>query len=183
MLVRVSRNPDKHATETGLKLSLASRRNTPQKNYLRTLSEHGYEIGTGVAGQYADHYHRGFTDLAYCPAGLRLQVGEVLSTGILHLAEPRVWLRKIQFDGPFFFMKYFAEIEHVCPVPDKYTHENASWRSIPAQPALIGEPWQLSTTLVDPRSMSVTRMKISLDGSGLRILSSGPCDVSIEVNE
>lgn len=91
------------------------------KSYLRSLKDHGFEMGVGHQGTYDAHAHAGFTDLAFAPGGIRLHHTAEPLSGRLHLSSPGSWFGPIEFLSDFWFAKFFESARSVCPVPDKIT--------------------------------------------------------------
>lgn len=112
-------NPDAaSATAKVLSISevLASRAGKP---YLTSLASHGYEMGVGRAGEYAAHAHRGFTDIAFAPGGMRVRGCGGWLAGSVHITAPGHWFGPLEFLSGFWFIKFFESASAVCSVPDK----------------------------------------------------------------
>jgi hypothetical protein len=91
------------------------------KPYLTSLASHGYEMGVGSPGRYAAHAHRGFTDIAFAPGGLRVRGAAGWLTGSVHISCPGQWFGPLEFESGFWFLKFFESAGSVCSVPDKIT--------------------------------------------------------------
>jgi hypothetical protein len=89
------------------------------KNYMAHVDPDGYEMGVGWAGRYDAHAHRGFTDIAFAPGGLRIETGAGMLEGRVHVTQPGHWFGPIEFHSDFWFVKFFESAERVCQVPDK----------------------------------------------------------------
>jgi hypothetical protein len=89
------------------------------KNYMAHLDPDGFEMGVGWAGRYDAHAHRGFTDIAFAPGGLRIETEAGPLEGRVHVTQPGHWFGPIEFASNFWFVKFFESGERVCPVPEK----------------------------------------------------------------
>jgi hypothetical protein len=96
-----------------------------EKVYLKHLCSDGFEMGLGLRGKYHPHAHRGFTDVAFAPGGLRISTPNGQLNGLIHIVPPGSWFGPIEFMSDFWFLKFFASERDICEVPDKLTDPTA----------------------------------------------------------
>lgn len=76
-------------------------------------------MGVGRAGIYRAHAHRGFTDVAFAPGGMRVGEGPEAKKDRVHVTSPGNWFGPLEFYSNFWFLKLFTDRDFVCEIPDK----------------------------------------------------------------
>jgi hypothetical protein len=148
------------------------------KFYMAHLDPDGFEMGVGWAGRYDAHAHRGFTDIAFAPAGLRVETEAGPLEGRVHVTQPGHWFGPIEFRGDFWFVKFFESARRECPVPDKIVERAAVSRAGTAVTDTIDEAF----ALYDP-GRGVRAVHLATDGPALIVTGlmsdGGPFEVRI----